>query len=268
MENEWVRSEYGMTRGARCTAYVSPYNSDWIVRNGTSRDSRTRSRLALSHIIRVMGYRDFSLLDIGCGAGTLVNMASGLGIEAYGYDKCTESISYAKLHHVGTYMSDLSQFNSQVNVISMVHVLEHIHNPIEYLAEIRNRLTNDGLLYIAVPNLGSFNSVLGRWYESTLFDPDHLTAFHQKGLEDTMRSAGYRIVVSGKKMYPGNLLAQGMSWVYQSIRKSKSTGQPTFGTAHSSFFGNAFDLLDAVSPHHFGQADRGHNELVVIGRKG
>ena len=44
------------------------------------------------------------------------------------------------------------------DLITIVHVLEHLDKPIENIKELKNLLSNDGVIYAEVPNLYGFRS--------------------------------------------------------------------------------------------------------------
>lgn len=68
------------------------------------------------------------------------------------------------------------------DLISMIHVLEHISDPVEYLKQLRKTfLSSDGNILIEVPNL----------YAHDCFEIAHLTSFSRHTLHEVMKKAGY-----------------------------------------------------------------------------
>jgi SAM-dependent methyltransferase len=68
------------------------------------------------------------------------------------------------------------------DLISMIHVLEHISDPAEYLKQLRKTLlSSDGKILIEVPNL----------YAHDCFEIAHLTSFSRHTLHEVMKKAGY-----------------------------------------------------------------------------
>jgi SAM-dependent methyltransferase len=69
------------------------------------------------------------------------------------------------------------------DLITMMHVLEHIPNPIDELRRIRERLlTSNGYLLLEVPNL----------YEHASFELAHLYAFSASTLREVLMQAGFK----------------------------------------------------------------------------
>ena len=70
------------------------------------------------------------------------------------------------------------------DLVSMAHVLEHLPDPVGYLAHLRkNILAPGGLLLIEVPNLYAHNS----------FEVAHMAAFSPHTLRETVRKAGFSV---------------------------------------------------------------------------
>jgi len=81
-----------------------------------------------------------------------------------------------------------------LDVITMYHVLEHLHNPREALSKAYQLLKSGGLLVVAVPNLDSLQARIfrQRWYH--LDAPRHLYHFTPRTLEMLLHEAGFKIV--------------------------------------------------------------------------
>ena len=58
----------------------------------------------------------------------------------------------------------------------MVHVLEHLENPIENLKQIHNNIHLGGIIYLEVPNL----------FKIPLSDNSHLSMFSQQSIEKSL----------------------------------------------------------------------------------
>lgn len=95
-------------------------------------------------------------LDVGCGDGALVMTASDLGFKAIGLDARKETV--AKLQQLGfkAHQGDFitAGMQGQVNVISMMDVLEHMPYPKQALHKAHQVLAPGGLIIISLPDLG------------------------------------------------------------------------------------------------------------------
>jgi len=97
------------------------------------------------------------LLDIGCGNGSFLNAFQQIfphwqmiGAELDDRNRAlVESIPGVLSLHTG----QLTDLNQRFDLIVMVHALEHIPRPIEFLDALKSLLTPTGLLFIEVPDL-------------------------------------------------------------------------------------------------------------------
>jgi SAM-dependent methyltransferase len=126
-------------------------------------------------------------LDIGSSSGALLRafrskyqcMSAGIEPgEAYReFSRAAGDMVYSSQQEL------LETERGNFDLISMMHVLEHLPHPIAALDQLRqNLLTKDGHLLIEVPNL----------YEHASFELAHLFAFSPRSLREILRRAGYR----------------------------------------------------------------------------
>jgi SAM-dependent methyltransferase len=96
--------------------------------------------------------------------------------------------------------------SQQVDVVTMVHVLEHCPSPADTLFHLRKVLKPNGLIYIEVPNVNSLRARLGGSFLKPLWthDPErylafpiHLFYFHPFSLRRLLTSQRYRILEIG-----------------------------------------------------------------------
>jgi 2-polyprenyl-3-methyl-5-hydroxy-6-metoxy-1,4-benzoquinol methylase len=147
-----------------------------------------RARLILEFIyqpIRVAA----RALDIGCSTGILLQQFQArYQAQVYGIEPGNIYRQYA--HSLGLEVfSSLDELQHaglpRFNLVSMMHVLEHLPNPVEYLQNLRTQfLTPDGWLILEVPNL----------YAHDCFEVAHLISFSSHTLSQVVQKAGYRVV--------------------------------------------------------------------------
>lgn len=73
-------------------------------------------------------------------------------------------------------------------LISMIHVLEHIHKPKEFLIQLKDNLGPNGLLFIDVPNIVEYSSI-------SEIHIAHLYHFDADSLRNLFVQAGYEVLV-------------------------------------------------------------------------
>jgi SAM-dependent methyltransferase len=137
-----------------------------------------------------------SYLDIGCGSGERVTYASEHGCErSVGVDKFDFAKSKSK-QEIEIINSEILDYKpkTKFQVASLFHVLEHLENPQEILAHIRNNiLSTNGHLIIQVPNYSSLERKIfnGRWFGLDV--PRHFWDFNQEALCKLLEQSGYKV---------------------------------------------------------------------------
>jgi len=141
------------------------------------------------------------MLDVGCGNGATIR---AFGQVAPGWTKAgtefdakyrreVESIANTEPLHVGP----VEQVPGTFDVITMIHVLEHIVDPVAVLATLRGKLASGGLLLIEVPHhpANPFELLIA----------DHRTHFTADSLTRALIAAGYEIVSVAEDWIPKEL---------------------------------------------------------------
>jgi SAM-dependent methyltransferase len=132
------------------------------------------------------------LLDVGSGTGSLVLRARQLGWMAEGVEPDGAAVRAARARGAPTTQGTVAALQlAQYDVITLNHVIEHVHEPTDVLRTCRQALRPGGSLWLAAPNVGSLgHRVLGTdWYG--LDTPRHLTIFSAAGLGAALRAAGF-----------------------------------------------------------------------------
>jgi ubiquinone/menaquinone biosynthesis C-methylase UbiE len=138
------------------------------------------------------------VLDIGCGSGgRYLDPLKGLGWTTHGMDPSAHAIAaaVAKGHHAVVGVAEQQCFpDESMDVVTMWHVLEHTHAPVQALAACHRVLKPGGVLSLCVPNWGSLQAALfGRFWWSC-DAPRHLYQFTKATLRRYLDQAGFRIV--------------------------------------------------------------------------
>jgi SAM-dependent methyltransferase len=132
------------------------------------------------------------LLDVGSGTGSLVLRARELGWMAEGVEPDGAAVLAAQARGAPTTQGTADALHiAQYDVITLNHVIEHVHEPTDVLGTCLRALRPGGSLWLAAPNVGSLgHRVLGtHWYG--LDTPRHLTIFSEAGLGAALLSAGF-----------------------------------------------------------------------------
>jgi SAM-dependent methyltransferase len=197
------------------------YSADYFLGAGTdegrsaTRDmKRATARLYLEEIKRYCGNAGGRLLEVGCGDGDFLVEAEAAGFAVTGVElapaACEQARARLKAGEVVCGLlenSGLSEEHFDLCILS--DVIEHVRDPLAFLANIHRLLKPNGAIFIATPSLASWSAKLLRqnWME---FKPEHLTYFDPKTLQTALFRTGYHevIVQPGWKVLSFDYVAQ------------------------------------------------------------
>jgi 2-polyprenyl-3-methyl-5-hydroxy-6-metoxy-1,4-benzoquinol methylase len=135
------------------------------------------------------------LLDIGCGTGAFLAHAkkNNWQIEGIEADEAARK-NALEIHQVDAKPSEaLFTLTERYDAITMWHVLQHVHDLERYLVQIKNLLTVEGRLFIAVPNHTSFDAKHYQHYWAAYDVPRHLYHFHPQSMQVLAERCGFAI---------------------------------------------------------------------------
>jgi 2-polyprenyl-3-methyl-5-hydroxy-6-metoxy-1,4-benzoquinol methylase len=139
-----------------------------------------------------------SVLDLGCGDGRFLHRMYQAGWSVTGLDFDQKAIEAARkmFGKFGFRLLHTDLFSAQFpdnsfDAVTMNHVIEHVPEPIELLAEVRRVLKPEGRLVATTPNIRSLaHSVFADCWRG-LEPPRHLQIFSLPALENCGRKAGF-----------------------------------------------------------------------------
>ena len=180
-------------------------------------ESRNDDIRRAAAVARVANPGDW-VLDYGCGAGGLIHQLTLAGLQAVGIE--VDSVAYEFLREEGipmwTQLESLPrEVSSQVRVVTMFHVLEHLSDPRDLLGRIPELVPNARTLLVEVP---CSEDPLLTLYESAPFSRftywSHHEHLHSKGsLEGLLTSVFDDVQVTRLQRYGlGNHLGW-LSWM-------------------------------------------------------
>jgi SAM-dependent methyltransferase len=154
-----------------------------------------RRKVAL--ITRLNGGRAGHLLDYGCGTGHFLAGARRAGWQVTGLEPNDRARRDASAR-VGqpileaTALAGLAP--ASFDVITLWHVLEHVHTLAETLTQLISKLKSGGRLLIAVPNAESLDAQHYRQNWAAYDVPRHLYHFAPGPMRQLLASHGLRLV--------------------------------------------------------------------------
>ena len=180
-----------------------------------------------------------SVLDIGSGTGHFLNACVKGGLIAQGLEPDNDARIFAK-DNFGIDLEPLKvletiESNSK-DVNTMWHVLEHVYHLKRDVTEIVRVLKDNGTLFIAVPNMDSYDAKVYKEYWAAYDVPRHLyhfqentikLLFSQFGLECVkivpMKFDAYYVSMLSEKYKGGNIVKAFLNGLLSNL-KSESHG--------------------------------------------
>ncbi len=184
---------------------------------------------------------DGKFLDVGCGQGGNMLMMQALGWKAEGIDFDSTAIAIARKRGLNVSDQDIHSKNypdGNFDLILLCHVIEHLPDPRETIAECHRILKKGGKLVLITPNgLGAGHRKYGRNWRG-LETPQHLQIFNPKSLKYICDEVGFTDIQAFSSpsgddyvLYQSALLAKN-----EKIGASDFTPEPSFIKRHLKWF--------------------------------
>jgi 2-polyprenyl-3-methyl-5-hydroxy-6-metoxy-1,4-benzoquinol methylase len=138
--------------------------------------------------------RPSRLLDVGSGNGEFLVQMRELGWSVAGYDVDPKAAELVRSFGIEVAEGTLSErsFAEPFDAITLHHVIEHVHDPLDLLTACRALLKPSGRLWLATPNARSFaRRRFGRYWPG-LDSPRHLVIWSAQALDGMLARAGFR----------------------------------------------------------------------------
>lgn len=157
-------------------------------------------RLKFSSILRRLGHKPLSYLDVGCGDGHYLEFMAREGLSKdrlYGIELGASATLKAKGFQVfDQRVEDCTEITpASLDLITMFHVVEHLPDPVLTLTRLREWLAPGGLLALETPNLDSWDARLfrRRWWGGYHF-PRHWVLFNPSSIRAALEKSGLELI--------------------------------------------------------------------------
>jgi len=135
------------------------------------------------------------LLDVGFGAGTLLEAARRAKWETYGVEVAESAVEHVRSLGFEVFCGTLQGAGYPANhfdVVTASEVLEHVPDPQRVLQEIVRVLRPGGLLWMTTPHARGVSSYLLGLKWSIVSPPEHLQLFSALGVKKMLDENGFR----------------------------------------------------------------------------
>lgn len=134
------------------------------------------------------------ILDIGFGAGTILEAASHSGWDVYGLEVSERAVSTA--HEAGYkvfhgQLKEAQYSDCHFDVVTASEILEHLPDPAADLAEIARILRPGGLFWGTTPSAQAVSFRMMRLSWSMVSPPDHIQLYSKTGAGLMLTKAGF-----------------------------------------------------------------------------
>lgn len=199
------------------------------------------------------------LLDLGCGNGDLLVRARSLGWEAEGAEIDHDAAERGRrvhglvIHELAA--SHLTEALGSYEVVTLIHVLEHLSDPVNALRSVARLLPPSGECIVATPNpVGLGSRLFGpEWVH--LDPPRHLYLFSPRAARRCAEKAGFEVL----SLRTSSRLAR-FTWTasreIQERGKVQWEASPSAGRRIAALL---FQLYESFLP-----GDRCHGEEIVM----
>ena len=140
------------------------------------------------------------VLDVGCAAGFLLELAKERGYEPYGIELSEVAAAMAE-EAIGTgriycgRLEDVDWSPETFDVVFLCDVLEHIPDPIAALGILRRLTKPGGILFAVTPNVRSIPArIMGKhWFN---IREEHLFYLDERTARQLLGRAGYHLIAA------------------------------------------------------------------------
>lgn len=172
-------------------------------------------------------------LDVGCGDGRFLAAMKRRGFTVQGLETDPVAADLAR-RRTGSVIHEASIETAGLplqsfDLVSLLHVLEHLPDPRETLAAVRRALRPGGVLLLALPNAGSLEASLfgSTWYHLDL--PRHLWGFTPHTLTRLVEESGFNL--TSLRYFPLLFAPQSVRSAFRPKRGHVSSGGKRSGSS-------------------------------------
>lgn len=132
------------------------------------------------------------MLDVGCGTGALVNVATAERIAAFGLEPCA-----GITQPPAAYFTDIGTWEDMRGSYDLIHssdLFEHLTRPREFLDRTKQHLNEHGLIVIETPEWNGPDQLRAGWDWKHIRPRQHVCLYSREAAEQVYCEAGLEVV--------------------------------------------------------------------------
>jgi 2-polyprenyl-3-methyl-5-hydroxy-6-metoxy-1,4-benzoquinol methylase len=179
----------------KAESYISHTNTSKGLIAKIYQKVRTFTLQSKLELINRLSTKKGKLLDVGCGTGMFLNVARENGWKVSGIEPDARARGISETtNQIKIKKEVLSSFqNETFDLITLWHVLEHIHKLNETIEWLKERISKEGSVIIAVPNHESKDAEIYEAQWAAYDVPRHLYHFSQKTIKELFAKYGFEL---------------------------------------------------------------------------
>jgi SAM-dependent methyltransferase len=137
------------------------------------------------------------LLDIGCGAGSLLMTARKAGWDAEGVEVSLPTVELLRNKGLKVFPGELAKAafpTAYFDVVTAAELIEHVSDPSALIAEVARVLRPGGIFWATTPHSNGASARVLKLKWSVISPPEHLHLFSTRGLSRLLSDHGFRTV--------------------------------------------------------------------------
>ena len=171
----------------------------------------------LNWLLQKNPHANSQLLDVGSANGFFLTICEEKGFQAEGIEISQEAVNWAQILGRKVTCTTIENFKTEkrYQVITALDVLEHIHQPINFIKDAYRLLDTHGYILINVPHAGSLSAKVAGQKWHALLPPEHWFYFNKRSIRYLLESNGFEVI--GMKAISKSFSA---SYIYLTVANS------------------------------------------------
>jgi len=153
-----------------------------------------------------------TVLDFGCGSGTLLKKYQIAGKSVTGFEPDPKAANLARKSglEIFTSLDDLLEKNAYFDIIILSHVIEHLLDPEQEIKRLLPLLSENGRIIITTPNANSLgHKIFGKFWRG-LEPPRHFNIFTFQSMNDLAKRLRLEINIKSSSRLARGIFFQSM----------------------------------------------------------